>query len=216
MGRLRSVRRLRSSLPLEIRASLAAAGAVLIFSLAAPTLFKHFRPPHPQAEAPEASLPQQSQTVNREHKAARETVHAPKPNMQTARDEAPAKPTDIVVDSASAPETGRASWYDFTTATASGEVMDGDGLTAAHPTLPLGSHVLVENLENGRSVVVRINDRGPVVKGRIIDVSRGAAEKLGMVDSGVAKVRVSRVKEAVADAKTNTVKPTAIEAGVAP
>jgi rare lipoprotein A len=103
-------------------------------------------------------------------------VHAAKPNTQTARDEAPATPTDIVVDRASPPETGRASWYDFTTATASGEVMDGDRLTAAHRTLPLGSRVLVENLANGRSV----NDRGPV-KGRIIDVSRAAAEALGMV-----------------------------------
>jgi rare lipoprotein A (peptidoglycan hydrolase) len=126
------------------------------------------------------SLPQQSQTVNRDHKTARETVHAAKPNTQTARDEAPATPTDIVVDRASPPETGRASWYDFTTATASGEVMDGDRLTAAHRTLPPGSRVLVENLANGRSVVVRINDRGPV-KGRIIDVSRAAAEALGMV-----------------------------------
>jgi len=94
------------------------------------------RAPHSQAEAPEASLPQQSQTVNRDHKTARETVHAAKPNTQTARDEAPATPTDIVVDRASPPETGRASWYDFTTATASGEV--GDRLTAAHRTLPLG------------------------------------------------------------------------------
>jgi hypothetical protein len=170
------VRRLRSSLPLEIRASLAAAGAVLIFSLATPPLFKHFRAPHSQAEAPEASLPQQSQTVNRDHKTARETVHAAKPNTQTARDEAPATPTDIVVDRASPPETGRASWYDFTTATASGEVMDGDRLTAAHRTLPLGSRVLVENLANGRSVVVRINDRGPV-KGCIIDVSRAARKR---------------------------------------
>jgi rare lipoprotein A len=58
--------------------------------------------------------------------------------------------------------------------------MDGDRLTAAHRTLPLGSRVLVENLANGRSVVVRINDRGPV-KGSIIDVSRAAAEALGMV-----------------------------------
>ena len=163
MRRVRSVRRLkRSVLPLEIRASLVAAGALLILSLATPTLLKHFRSPHPQAEAPEASLPQQSQSVNRAHKAAREAVHAAKPNTQTARDEAPAEPKDVVVDRASQPETGRASWYDFTTATA-GEVMDGAGLTAAHPTLPLGSHVLVENLANGRSVVVRINDRGPVV-----------------------------------------------------
>src|SRR5262249_56071347 len=140
--------------------------------------------------APEASLPRQSQSVNRAHKAARETVHVAKLNAQTARDEAPAKPTDVVVDRASAPQTGRASWYDFTTATASGEVMDGDGLAATHPTLPLGSHVLVENLENGRSVVARVNDRGSAVKGRIIDVSRGAAEKLGTVDSGASEVRV--------------------------
>jgi len=105
-------------------------------------------------------------------------VHAAKPNTQTARDEAPATPTDIVVDRASPPETGRASWYDFTTATASGEV--GDRLTAAHRTLPLGSCIVVENLANGRSVVVRINDRGPV-KGHIIDVSPAAAEAFGMV-----------------------------------
>jgi len=191
------------------------AGAVLIISLATPTLFKHFRPPHPQAEAPEASLPQQSQSVTARTRL-RATVHVAKPNAQTARDEAPAKPTDVVVDRANAPQTGRASWYDFTTATASGEVMDGGGRTAVHPTLPLGSHVLVENLANRRSVVVRINDRGPVVKGRIIDVSRGAAEKLGMVDAGVAKVRVSRIKEAVADDKTTTAEAAVIEAGVAP
>jgi rare lipoprotein A len=62
---------------------------------------------------------------------------------------------------------------------------------------------------------VRINDRGPVVKGRIIDVSRGAAEALGMVDAGVAKVRVSRIKEAVAAANTNPFKPAAVEASAA-
>lgn len=215
-------RRVSSVLPFEIRALLAAAGAVLVFSLATPTVFNHFRSPHPQAEAP-ASLPQElGQTVNREQKAAREAGHAAKPNSQTARDDAPATPsntpatpTDIVVDKTSQPETGSAYWYDFTTATASGEVMDGDGLIAAHRTLPLGTRVLVENLVNGKSVVVRINDRGPVVKGRIIDVSRGAAEALGMVDAGVAKVRVSRIKEAVAAANTNPFKPAAIEASAA-
>jgi peptidoglycan lytic transglycosylase len=208
-------RRVSSVLPFEIRALLATAGALLIFSLATPTLFKHFRAPHPQAEAP-ASIPQQlGQTVNREHKEAREAVHAANPPTPTPRDEAAAKPNDVVVDKASQPETGSASWYDFTTATASGEVMDGDGLTAAHRTLPLGKRVLIENLANGRSVVVRINDRGPVVKGRIIDVSRGAAEALGMVDAGVAKVRVSRIKEAVAAANTNPFKPAAVEASAA-
>ena len=91
------------------------------------------------------------------------------------------------------PETGRASWYDLASATASGETMDGDDLTAAHPTLPIGTRVLVENLDNGRSVIVRINDRGPFTRNRIIDVSRAAAEKLGMVAKGVAHVRVSRI-----------------------
>ncbi len=92
------------------------------------------------------------------------------------------------------PETGRASWYDLAAATASGETMDGGDLTAAHPSLPMGTHVLVENLDNGRSVIVRINDRGPFTGNRIIDVSRAAAVKLGMVAKGVARVRVSRIE----------------------
>jgi rare lipoprotein A len=87
----------------------------------------------------------------------------------------------MTVDETRPAETGPASWYDFTTTTASGEIMDGDALTAAHRTLPLGTKVLVENLGNGRAVGVRINDRGPAVKGRIIDVSRPAAESLGML-----------------------------------
>ena len=89
-------------------------------------------------------------------------------------------------------QTGRASWYDFSTRkTASGEVMDGAGLTAAHRSLPFGTEVLIENLKNGRAVVVRINDRGPFARGRIIDVSKEAAEALGMIRDGVATVRVS-------------------------
>jgi peptidoglycan lytic transglycosylase len=95
-------------------------------------------------------------------------------------------------------ETGRASWYDLTTKTASGETMDGTLLTAAHNTLPLGSHVRVKNLANGRAVVVRINDRGPFAKDRIIDLSKAAAEQLGMIADGVAKVRVSLVAPALA------------------
>ena len=90
-------------------------------------------------------------------------------------------------------EIGRASWYKLASATASGETMDGDELTAAHPSLPIGTQVLVENLDNGRSVIVRINDRGPFTHNRIIDLSRAAAEKLDMVASGVATVRVSRI-----------------------
>ncbi len=75
---------------------------------------------------------------------------------------------------------GGASWYALTSRTASGERMNPSAMTAAHKTLPLGSKVKVTNLRNNRSVVVRINDRGPFVRGRIIDLSRGSARALGM------------------------------------
>jgi rare lipoprotein A len=90
-------------------------------------------------------------------------------------------------------ETGIASWYgpDFHGKfTANGELYDMNDLTAAHPTLPLPSVVRVTNLENGRSIVVRVNDRGPYVRGRIIDLSRRAAQLIGMIGTGTAKVRV--------------------------
>lgn len=74
--------------------------------------------------------------------------------------------------------------------TASGEVYNQWGRSAAHKSLPLGTRVRVTKLSNGRSITVRINDRGPFVKGRIIDLSRGAAQDLGIIKSGVAKVRV--------------------------
>ena len=90
-------------------------------------------------------------------------------------------------------ETGIASWYgpDFHGKyTANGEVYNMNDLTAAHPTLPLPSVVRVTNLDNGRSIVVRVNDRGPYVRGRIIDLSRRAAQLIGMIGTGTAKVRV--------------------------
>jgi rare lipoprotein A len=74
--------------------------------------------------------------------------------------------------------------------TASGEWFDTRSLTAAHKTLPFGTVVRVVNVANGRSVDVRVNDRGPFVRGRVIDLSFRAAEVLGMVDAGVANVRV--------------------------
>jgi rare lipoprotein A len=74
--------------------------------------------------------------------------------------------------------------------TSSGEVTRPNGLTAAHRTLPFGTVVLVTNLHNGRTVVVRITDRGPYGRGRIIDVSRAAARELDMIDSGTADVNV--------------------------
>ena len=90
-------------------------------------------------------------------------------------------------------ETGMASWYGTKhqgKRTASGEVFNQDKFTAAHRSLPWGSIVKVINLANGKSVEVRINDRGPYGQGRIIDVSRAAARVLGMVASGVTLVRV--------------------------
>ena len=85
------------------------------------------------------------------------------------------------------------------TRTASGEKMNSGILAAAHRSLPFGTQVRVENLKNGKSVVVSINDRGPFVRGRVIDVTRAAAEQLGMIHSGVASVRVTAV-----DGKTLT------------
>ncbi|MFG0584317.1 septal ring lytic transglycosylase RlpA family protein [Pseudomonas sp. zjy_9] len=90
-------------------------------------------------------------------------------------------------------ETGKASYYGQAhhgKRTASGERFDQRALTAAHRTLPFGTRVRVTNLNNERSVVVRINDRGPFVRGRIIDLSRAAAERLDMLRAGVVPVRL--------------------------
>ena len=93
---------------------------------------------------------------------------------------------------------GNASWYGpgFTgRKTASGEIFDDTKFTAAHRTLPLGSKAQVTHLDNGKSVKVEINDRGPFIQDRIIDLSRAAARVLGMVDEGVARVRVEPLPE---------------------
>lgn len=90
-------------------------------------------------------------------------------------------------------QVGEASWYGPAhqgKETASGESFDQNKLTAAHPTLPLGTEAVVTNLKNGKSVAVTINDRGPFVKGRKIDLSRAAAQKIGMTETGVTKVKI--------------------------
>jgi rare lipoprotein A len=99
-------------------------------------------------------------------------------------------------------ETGIASWYGpdfYGKSTANGEVYDGGALTAAHRTLPMPVNVRVTNLENGKSIVVRVNDRGPYARGRIIDLSRHAAELLDVVRSGTARVRVTYLGRADLD-----------------
>jgi rare lipoprotein A (peptidoglycan hydrolase) len=90
-------------------------------------------------------------------------------------------------------QTGYASWYGkrhHGRETASGEAYNMNALTAAHPSLPLGTRLRVTNLRNGRSVEVRVNDRGPVVDGRVLDLSYAAARDLGAVAPGVIPVRV--------------------------
>ncbi len=92
--------------------------------------------------------------------------------------------------------TGIASWYGpgfHALSTANGETYDQDGLSAAHKTLPMPCYVEVENLDNGRRLTVRVNDRGPFVEGRIIDLSRRGAQLLGVDGPGTAHVRVRRV-----------------------
>ena len=95
-------------------------------------------------------------------------------------------------------ETGIGSWYGDEFAgklTANGEIFDPELVTAAHKTLPMPSVVRVTNLDNGKSLVVRINDRGPFVAGRIIDLSREAARRIGYRDNGLARVRVQVLAE---------------------
>ena len=89
---------------------------------------------------------------------------------------------------------GVASFYTEGTNTASGEKFNTHELTAAHPTLPFGTRLRVTNVASGQSVTVRVNDRGPFVRGRVVDVSYAAAEELGMVGGGVAKVKLDVVQ----------------------
>lgn len=98
-------------------------------------------------------------------------------------------------------EKGIASWYGYETLrqkgghmTANGEAFDPNGLSAAHKYLPLPMYARVTNLENDRSIIIRVNDRGPFVKGRIIDLSAGAARKLGFYKKGTAKVLVETIE----------------------
>ncbi len=95
-------------------------------------------------------------------------------------------------------KTGLASWYGEEcegNLTANGEVFDYQALTAAHPTLPFGTRIKVTNLRNNRSLVLRINDRGPGIPGRLVDLSKEAARRLGFFRSGVVPVRIEVVSQ---------------------
>jgi rare lipoprotein A len=85
--------------------------------------------------------------------------------------------------------TGYASYYKSGKLTANGERYNPDGLTAAHRSLPFGTKLKVTNLRNGKSVIVRVNDRGPFIQKRVLDLSYGAAKQIGLVRSGIGKIR---------------------------
>ncbi len=104
------------------------------------------------------------------------------------------KHSPFVTNKHAEPAYGLASFYAEGSKTASGEKFDGHELTAAHRTLPFGTQVRVTNVANGRSVTVRINDRGPFVRGRVVDVSYLAAKTLWMTGRGIAKVKLDVVQ----------------------
>lgn len=174
---------------------MASAGAVLL--LVVYMMFFGVQQSKYQAGGPHAITPAPTADTSAKESPKADAKAAPLP------DEAPDTSPDLPGHHAEAThlapgpaEMGLASWYDFDgDETSSGETMNDDALTAAHPTLPIGSRVLVENVENGEFVVVRINDRGPYEGGRIIDLSRAAAAKIGIIEDGVATVRVRLVQD---------------------
>jgi rare lipoprotein A len=110
---------------------------------------------------------------------------------------APVRTATLATPTEHATEThssGIASFYSEGTRTASGERFNAADLTAAHPTLPFGTRLRVTNVTTGKSVTVRVNDRGPFVRGRVVDVSYSAAESLGMIGRGVARVKLDVVE----------------------
>jgi len=134
-----------------------------------------------------------------EHRATRRVLPPVELSLASAHSE-PAGPHPVVAMRTDPPSSrtraadGLASFYGSGTRTASGERFNPRDLTAAHRTLPFGTRVRVTNLSSGRSVTVRVNDRGPFIPGRVIDVSQAAAEELGMVGRGVTKVKLDVVQ----------------------
>jgi rare lipoprotein A len=115
--------------------------------------------------------------------------------MASVRKHTPFAPHKNAADTQIASHSqGLASFYSEGERTANGEKFDAHELTAAHPTLPFGTKLRVTNVATGRSVTVRVNDRGPYVPGRVVDVSYSAADALGMVGKGVAKVKLDVVQ----------------------
>jgi len=134
----------------------------------------------PQASPGQAALQRRASVAHHRRVAAASREHTP-----FAARPAAAKPAALTDGS-----VGIASFYKYESKTASGEQFNPSELTAAHRSLPFGTRLRVTNVATGQSVTVRVNDRGPFIPGRMVDVSRSAAEVLGMIDRGITKVKL--------------------------
>ncbi|RTM12242.1 MAG: septal ring lytic transglycosylase RlpA family protein [Bradyrhizobiaceae bacterium] len=162
------------------RISPAAASRLLLAITAAASLAACAQSPMGRQKA-DLAAPSRQTAVERPHRVA--ALH-PSPISRARVPDGEAKPTA---------SHGLASFYSDTE-TASGEKFDKNELTAAHPTLPFGTKLRVTDTDSGRFVTVRVNDRGPYVRGRVVDISPSAAEALGMVDKGITNVRLEVVQ----------------------
>jgi rare lipoprotein A len=162
--------------------SLATTSRLLLAIIGAASLAACAQSPVGRQRADLASTSRQA-AIERPHRMA--ALH-PRPisRVRIPSETADAKPTA---------SHGLASFYSDTE-TASGEKFDKNELTAAHPSLPFGTRLRVTDVSSGRFVTVRVNDRGPFVRGRVVDISPSAAEALGMVDKGIANVRLDVVQ----------------------
>jgi rare lipoprotein A (peptidoglycan hydrolase) len=136
-------------------------------------------------------------TATSSYAASSGPVQMPKSSFDGAHNTIHWNPGSVHVETLKARLASIASWYGpgfYGNRTASGEVLRPGTLTAAHRSLPFGTQVRVTNLNNGRSTVVRINDRGPFVDGRTIDLSQGAAAAIGMISSGTAPVKLEVIR----------------------
>jgi rare lipoprotein A len=156
---------------------LALAGATLA-GCVQHTVTERYASPSVSPQASPAQAQRRASVAHRRRVAAASRKH-------TATRLAAAKPAALTDAS-----VGIASFYKYEAKTASGEQFNPRALTAAHRTLPFGTRLRVTNVATGQSVTVRVNDRGPFIPGRVVDVSHSAAEVLGMVDRGITKVKL--------------------------
>ncbi|WP_256806093.1 MULTISPECIES: septal ring lytic transglycosylase RlpA family protein [unclassified Bradyrhizobium] len=164
------------------RISLVTSGRLLLAILGAASLAACAQSPVGRQKADLAGTSRQA-NVERPHRVA--ALH-PRPISR-------ARAPDRAGDAKQTASHGVASFYSDTE-TASGEKFDKNELTAAHPSLPFGTKLRVTDVSSGRFVTVRVNDRGPYVRGRVVDISPSAAEALGMMDKGITNVRLDVVR----------------------